>query len=223
MFSFVPPLVASLKSTKSAATLTVLNLSSIYGKGARKSSKPSAIGPTRYVYVSPVLGLFPLTDECDESSLMTHLDFRQLPIVDDEVMLAIGRHCSSLEHLDISFNRDVTGRGLAHLVPKEDADPHHRGCPNLLRLHMFDTLVNQKDVAEVVKHFPGLEYLGYKETARVIKNIHATAIAKGKPVPQLKFTHINNMGSKNRKVSADALRCRKPIMNAIVEVLPQLR
>ena len=154
---------------------------------------------------------------------MTHLDFRQLPIVDDEVMLAIGRHCRSLEHLDISYNRDVTGRGLAHLVPKEDADPHHRGCPNLLRLHMFDTLVNQKDVAEVVKHFPGLEYLGYKETARVIKNIHATAIAKGQPVPQLKFTHINNMGSKNRKVSADALRCRKPIMNAIVEVLPQLR
>ena len=45
--SFVPPLMASLKSAKSAATLTVLNLSSIYGKGARKSSKPSAIGPTR--------------------------------------------------------------------------------------------------------------------------------------------------------------------------------
>ena len=142
-------------------------------------------------------------------------------------MLAIGRHCHSLEHLDISYNRDVTGRGLVYLVPKKEAgggsgDPH-RGCPNLLRLHMFDTLVNQKDVAEVVKHFPDLEYLGYKETARVIKNIHATAIAKGQPVPQLKFTHINNMGSKNRKVSADALRCRKPIMSAIVEVLPQLR
>ena len=78
-------------------------------------------------------------------------------------------------------------------------------------------------LVQVVKHCPDLEYLGYKETARVIKNIHATAIAKGQPVPKLKFTHINNMGSKNRKVSADALRCRKPIMNAIVEVLPQLR
>ena len=123
----------------------------------------------------------------------------------------------------LSLNRDVTGRGLGHLVPRAGSDPPHRGCPNLLRLHLFDTLVNQKDVAEVVKHFPHLEYLGYKEAARVIKNIHATAIAKALPVPQLKFTHINNMGSKNRKVSADALRCRKPIMNALVEALPHLK
>ena len=47
--------MASLKSAKSAATLTVLNLSSIYGKGARKSNKPSAIGPTRYVDISPAM------------------------------------------------------------------------------------------------------------------------------------------------------------------------
>ena len=85
---------------------------------------------------------------------ISSFDFRQLPIVDDEVMLAIGRHCHSLEHLDISYNRDVTGRGLGYLVPKKEdggggSDDPHRGCPNLLRLHMFDTLVNQKDVAEV--------------------------------------------------------------------------
>ena len=49
----------------------------MYGKGARKTSKPTAVGPTR-----------------------------QLPIVDDEVMLAIGRCCFSLEQLDISYNRD---------------------------------------------------------------------------------------------------------------------
>ncbi len=90
-------------------------------------------------------------------------------------------------------------------------------------MHIFDTVVNQRDVSDVLRNLPELDYLGYKETARVIKNLHATALANGQPPPKLPFTHLNNMGSKNRKVSAAALRCRKPIMEAIVDVLPELK
>ncbi len=72
-----------------------------------------------------------------------------LPSVGDEHLLALGRHCRTLQHLNVSFN-DITAKGLLGLVPREEGDEGERtGCPELKELHLFECLVGYKEMSHV--------------------------------------------------------------------------
>jgi len=137
-----------------------------------------------------------------------------LPQCDNKVLHLIGENCPNLQSLDISFHRNVTGDGLKSLVPSNE----HGGCVKLQRLLIFDTGVMEKEAAKVIGHLPELEYLGYKETGKVVKSLHRV-LEQGK----LKLTHIDNRGSKNRRLVVSSLRCRKSMIVAISELCPQVR
>jgi len=137
-----------------------------------------------------------------------------LPQCDNKILHLIGENCPNLQSLDVSFHRNVTGDGLKSLVPSNE----HGGCVKLQRLLIFDTGVMEKEAAKVIGHLPELEYLGYKETGKVVKSLHRV-LEQGK----LKLTHIDNRGSKNRRLVVSSLRCRKSMIVAISELCPQVR
>ena len=71
-----------------------------------------------------------------------------LPSVGDEHLRALGRHCRSLQELNVSFN-DITVKGLMGLVPREEEEVGRLGCPELSRLHLFECFVSYKEMAGV--------------------------------------------------------------------------
>jgi hypothetical protein len=143
-----------------------------------------------------------------------------LPAIDDDHLRALGRHCHELEELNVSHNR-VTCTGLAHLAPDGDGEEQRSGCPSLQRLHVFDCLLDFRELANVVARLaPSLTFLGYKETGRVIKHLHD----RHQPRPTLRLTHVNNMGSKSKKnLVLSGLRCRRPMTEAIAAVSPHVK
>eukprot|EP00088_Acartia_fossae_P025026 TRINITY_DN25880_c0_g1_i1.p1 TRINITY_DN25880_c0_g1~~TRINITY_DN25880_c0_g1_i1.p1 ORF type:complete len:309 (-),score=44.53 TRINITY_DN25880_c0_g1_i1:316-1242(-) len=62
-----------------------------------------------------------------------------------------------------------------------------------------------------------IEYLGYKETGKVVKTLHRMLQQK-----KLKLTHVDNRGSKSRRLVVSSLRCRKPMTVAISELCPEV-
>jgi len=91
------------------------------------------------------------------------------------------------------------------------------GCLKLQELFIFDTGVFEKDVAKLVSQLPDLRYLGYKETGKVIKTLNKMEVA-----PKLKFTHVDNRGSKARRMDYSSLRCKKAMLEALLNLCPDV-
>ena len=90
------------------------------------------------------------------------------------------------------------------------------GCPELTQLWIFDCGLKDKDVTELVMGYPDLEYLGYKETGKVVKHLHA---AKGS---LLKLTHLNSLGTRSRKLIPQGLRFKSSLIAKAITVCPNV-
>lgn len=145
-----------------------------------------------------------------------------LPQVTNDHLNLIGQHCPHLLFLDISFNRKATSEGLKHLLPRTDSDIDHPGCVKIRKLYIFDCGMFEREVAKVVSGLPDLAYLGYKETGKVIKTLHK-AVLGGKELKELGIHHVDNMGSKSRRLIASALRCKKQLTQSISVMCPRVR
>ena len=184
-----------------------------------------------------------------------------LPQCTDEHLKLVGTNCHSLVYLDISFIRGLTGEGLRYLIPSQDQNAEStqrnasdnqttQGCPNLTTLYLFDCGFFDKDVAAVATCLPNLEYLGYKETGKVIKHLYRNILAKAHRIANAdyyekgqnaksghipannlglksnglkKLTHLNNLGSKTRRLIATGLRFKKPLIEAAMNVCPNVQ
>lgn len=152
-------------------------------------------------------------------NLSSHNSSNSLPQCTNQHLELIGRHCPELRCLDISFNKGVSGEGLRHLVP--DPESCHPGCQLLEKLLIFDTGIFEKEVAGVVLHLPHLSFLGYKETGKVLRTLHRQL--EGKSFKELGLTHVDNLGSKNRRLIAATLRCKKAVALAIALLCPKVQ
>jgi len=154
--------------------------------------------------------------------LPSHNNVISLPQVTNEHLHLIGKHCPQLEFLDISFNKTATSEGLKHLLPQPEEESPHPGCVKLKKLYIFDCGMFEREVAKVVMGLPDLVYLGYKETGKVIKTLHKAVLA-GRELKELGIHHIDNMGSKSRRLIASALRCKKQLTLSILAICPQVK
>jgi len=129
----------------------------------------------------------------------------------------LGKHCSQLEFLDVSFNKNISGEGIKHLLP--NAEANHPGCVNIKKLFIFDCGVFEKELSKIILHLPELSHLGYKETGKTLKSLLKSNPDDLKP---LKLTHVDNLGSKSRRLIASAMRCKKPVVEAILNLCPNV-
>ena len=141
-----------------------------------------------------------------------------LPQCSNSHLQLLGAHCPQLEFLDVSFNKSITAEGVLHLAP--DSDNNHPGCVHLKKLFIFDCGVFEKEFAKVVPLFPVLVHLGYKETGKVLKTLIKTVPPEN--LKSLKLTHVNNLGSKCRRLIATAMRCKRPVAEAILNLCPDV-
>ena len=141
-----------------------------------------------------------------------------LPQCSNSHLQLLGAHCPQLEFLDVSFNKSITAEGVLHLAP--DSDNNHPGCVHLKKLFIFDCGVFEKEFAKVVPLFPDLVHLGYKETGKVLKTLMKTVPSEN--LKSLKLTHVNNLGSKCRRLIATAMRCKRPVAEAILNLCPDV-
>eukprot|EP00088_Acartia_fossae_P064964 TRINITY_DN7_c0_g1_i1.p1 TRINITY_DN7_c0_g1~~TRINITY_DN7_c0_g1_i1.p1 ORF type:complete len:610 (+),score=121.82 TRINITY_DN7_c0_g1_i1:53-1882(+) len=140
----------------------------------------------------------------------------RLPQVTNDHMMLIGMHCRGLEVLDVSFHKTISKEGLIYLG--DTKDPNVRsGCFNLKKLLIFDTCCFEKDVAKLVFQLPDLEFLGYKETGKVIKTLDKNMYSQ-----RTKLTHVDNRGSKARRLDYSALRCKRVMITAMVNLCPDV-
>jgi len=153
-------------------------------------------------------------------TLCSHNSSNSLPQCTNEHLELVGKHCPELVFLDVSFNKNITGEGLRNLVPSPEKD--HPGCVKLQKLYIFDCGVFEKEVAKIIYSFPDLTYLGYKETGKVLKTIHKGIESGQEKFQELKLTHVDNLGSKTRRLIASALRCKKPVALAISVLCPEV-
>lgn len=152
--------------------------------------------------------------------LCSHNSSNSLPQCTNEHLKLVGRYCPELRYLDISFNKNITGEGLKHLVPVQEES--HPGCIKLEKLLVFDCGIFEKEIAKIIFSFQDLHYLGYKETGKVLKTLNKL-IESGKETFQpLKLTHVDNTGSKTRRLISSALRCRSPVALAISVLCPNV-
>jgi len=145
-------------------------------------------------------------------TLCSHNSRNSLPQCDNEHLKLLGLHCQELDYLDVSFNKAVTGEGVRALV----------GCQNLAKLLIFDCAVFEKEVAKVLPLLPKLTYLGYKETGKAVKSVHRAVEEGSAEFAPLLLTHVDNMGSKARRLIASTLRCKKPVCLAISLLCPMV-
>jgi len=151
-------------------------------------------------------------------TLCSHNSSNSLPQCSNEHMELLGRYCPELLFLDVSFNKNITGEGLRSIAPNHEKD--YPGCSKLQKLFIFDCAIFEKEVAKVIYCFPDLIYLGYKETGKVLKTVHKGIESGLEKFQELKLTHVDNLGSKTRRLIASALRCKKPVALAISVLCP---
>jgi len=157
-----------------------------------------------------------------------------LPQINNQHIQLIGQHCQNLEILNISYHKNITRDGILYLGKKDamsggggaqeetntdeyEGEAVTSGCLKLQELFIFDTGVFEKDVAKLVSQLPDLRYLGYKETGKVIKTLNKMEVA-----PKLKFTHVDNRGSKARRMDYSSLRCKKAMLEALLNLCPDV-
>jgi len=151
-------------------------------------------------------------------TLCSHNSSNSLPQCSNEHLELLGKHCPELLFLDVSFNKNITGEGLRGIAPNPEKD--FIGCAKLQKLYIFDCGIFEKEVAKVIYSFRDLTYLGYKETGKVLKTIHKGIESGQEKFQELKLTHVDNLGSKTRRLIASALRCKKPVSLAISVLCP---
>jgi len=154
-------------------------------------------------------------------TLSSHNSTNSLPQCSNDHLQLVGAHCPELEFLDVSFNKAINGEGLKSLAP--DLETGRPGCVKLKKLYLFDCGVFEKEVARLVPSLPVLTYLGYKETGKVLKTIHKDIQTDQQPFRELNLTHVDNLGSKARRLIASALRCKKPVALAIAVLCPRVQ
>jgi len=136
-----------------------------------------------------------------------------LPCCDDRLLGEISKHCPNLRHLNISHNKNtLTSEGLMTLAPVEEG----KGCPSLDTLDIYDNAFNDRDVARLVKCLPDLSTLGYKETGKVVKHLFKSGLS----LPKL--THLNNMGTRSRKLIPAGLRFKRNLTEMAINVCPNV-
>jgi len=207
----VPQLTHLLELLCQSKTLH-LNLAPLVGLAASAVS-PSIINEFKTV----LTGMLPKMTKLTLLNLSSNSK-SALPQLENSHLELIGKHCPNLDLLDVSYNRSINGEGLKHLVPNSSDPINHPGCVKLSRLFIFDTCIFEKDVAKCVASLPCLVYLGYKETGKVVKTLFKNANQC-----QLQLTHLDNRGSKNRRLVVTSLRCKKPVIEAISNLCPSVK
>jgi len=160
--------------------------------------------------------LIPKMNNLKEINLANVNSKQCLPQIKNEHVKLIGQNCPNLESINICHHKNITWDGVAFLGESQDSNIKS-GCLKLKVLQMFETGVFPNDVAKLVVHLPNLRFLGYKETGRVIKALNMLQ----KP-PKLKLTHVDNRGSRNRPLNFPSLRCKRTLLNALINVCPAL-
>ena len=154
-------------------------------------------------------------------TLCSHNNSTSLPQCSNEQLELVGRHCPLLEFLDVSFNKNITGEGIKHLLPNHEKN--HPGCVNLRKIFIFDCGIFEKEVAKVLYSFPELTHLGYKETGKALKTLYKSHESSLENLRPLKLTHVDNLGSKTRRLIASAMRCKRPVAEAITKLCPHVQ
>ena len=152
-------------------------------------------------------------------TLCSHNSSNSLPQCSNEQLQLLGKHCPLLEFLDVSFNKNITGDGIKFLVPNPDKS--QPGCVYLRKLYIFDCGIFEKEVAKVLSSFPDLTHLGYKETGKALKTLYKSL--DNQQLQPLKLTHVDNLGSKTRRLIASAMRCKRPVAEAITALCPEVQ
>jgi len=207
------PILSSVLSVLIQPKLTVLN----FKKLSLLSSVSENVFSEFRTFLSSVITKVP---KLRSLTLCSHNSSNSLPQCTNEHLELLGKFCPELEFLDVSFNKNITGEGLRSLVP--NLEKNHPGCVKLQKLYIFDCGVFEKEVAKIIYFFPELTYLGYKETGKVLKTIHKGIESGQEKFQELKLTHVDNLGSKTRRLIASALRCKKPVALAISVLCPDV-
>jgi len=205
------PILTSVLSVMIQPKLVVLN----FKKLSLLSSVSENVFNEFRIFLSSALTKVP---NLRSLTLCSHNSSNSLPQCSNDHLELVGKHCPELIFLDVSFNKNITGEGLKSLTPSPDKG--HPGCVKLEKLYIFDCGVFEKEVAKVIYSFPNLTYLGYKETGKVLKTIHKGIESGQETFQELQLTHIDNLGSKTRRLIASALRCKKPVALAISVLCP---
>ena len=204
------PILSSVLSTVVTPALTVLSFHQLSSLSTVSDNVFSEFSSCLSACLVKLPKLRSLTLASPHSS-------NSLPQCSNSHLELLGRHCPLLEFLDVSFNKSITGEGVRHLVP--NSEKNHPGCVHLQKLYLFDCGVFEKELAKVILNFPDLTHLGYKETGKVLKTLMKTEPEKLRP---LKLTHVDNLGSKARRLIASAMRCKKPVAEAIYNLCPEV-
>lgn len=160
----------------------------------------------------------PYFNKLKEISLLTSGIDSTLPISSDEILKEIGSACSRLTNLDVSYNHTVTDKGLWSLIPSTKQN----GCPNLVKVSLFECSVTNKGIVVLLKGLPKLKFLGYKETGESLQILHRRT-SSSTPMQPLQLAHCNNLGTLNRTCkSVDRLGCKSALVSAILKLCPKL-
>lgn len=204
------PILSSVLSTVVTPALTVLSFQQLSSLSTVSDNVFSEFSSCLSACLAKLPKLRSLTLASPHSS-------NSLPQCSNSHLELLGRHCPLLEFLDVSFNKSISGEGVRHLVP--NSEKNYPGCVHLQKLYLFDCGVFEKELAKVILHFPEMTHLGYKETGKVLKTLMKTEPEKLRP---LKLTHVDNLGSKARRLIASAMRCKKPVTEAIYNLCPEV-
>ena len=140
-----------------------------------------------------------------------------IPCCDDQLLKEISKHCPNLRHLNISHNKSMlSADSFVALAPRQSARDEGPGCPNLETLEIYDNGFKDKDVALVVGYLPALSNLGYKESGKVVKHLFNA----GASLPRL--THLNNLGTRARKLIPQGLRFKRTLIEKAINVCPNV-
>ena len=205
------PILSSVISTMATPNLTVLDFKHLSHLSTVSDNVFSGFNTILSSILTKVPKLRSLTLCSPHSS-------NSLPQCSNTHLQLLGQHCPGLVFLDVSFNKNVTSEGIRYLTPNPEKD--HPGCVNLEKLFIFDCGVFEKELAKVILHFPHLTHLGYKETGKVLKTLFKTTDSD--QLRTLKLTHVDNLGSKTRRLIASAMRCKKPVTEAMFNLCPDV-
>ena len=208
------PILVSVLSVLIQPMLNVLNLRQLY----RLSSVSENVFSDFNKFLSSALLKLP---KLRSLTLCSHNSSNSLPQCSNDHLQLLGQHCPLLEFLDVSFNKNITGEGIKFLVP--DPEKSHPGCVNLCKLFIFDCGIFEKEIAKVLYSFPDLTHLGYKETGKALKTLYKSLEASPESLRPLRLTHVDNLGSKTRRLIASAMRCKRPVAQAITSLCPDVQ
>ena len=215
---FFLPILKTVLSTLTTRNVTVLSFKELSRLGSVSSKNPAI--SVFDEFSSFLTGVLVNVPKLRSLTLCASHTPDCLPQCSNSHLQLIGAHCPQLEFLDVSFNKSITAEGISHLAP--NSDNNHPGCVHLKKLFIFDSGVFAKELAKYVPLFPELVHLGYKETGKVLKILMKTVPPENLSSKGLKLTHVNNLGSMARRLIASAMRCKRPVAEAILNLCPQV-